>query len=130
MTPPTARLAQLRLRRIRLQKQVALARAHPAHLLEQMSMVDEKTGELFQFHLSNVEDGWFWQREELDRILETQKIIWLKARQLGLTWLCAAYQMADMLLRPGTRHLVFRQKEDDAAEIIGRRGRTFCPRAP
>ena len=125
MTAPAARLAQLRLRRIRLQREVALARAHPAHLLEQMSMVDEKTGELFQFHLSNPEDGWFWQREELDRILETQKIIWLKARQLGLTWLCAAYQMADMLLRPGTRHLVFRQKEDYAAEIIARQWQLF-----
>ena len=126
MGNPAVRLAELRLQRIHVQRQVAQAREHPAYLLEQMSMVDEKTGEIFRFHLTDPSNGWHWQRDELDRILADQKIIWLKARQLGLTWLCAAYQMGQALLKPGTRHLVFRQKEDDAAEIIARQWQLFC----
>lgn len=126
MDDSAARIAELRLQRIKIHRDVALARQHPAHLLEQMSMVDEKTGEIFRFHLNDKRNGWYWQREELDIILNEQKIIWLKARQLGLTWLCAAYQMAMCLLMPGTRHLVFRQKEDDAAEIIARQWQLFC----
>lgn len=90
-------------------------------LLDQMSMVDEKSGEKFQFHLNDPESGWYWQRTEAWDVMEAnQVVLFLKARQLGLTWLCAARQLGRALTLPGTRHLVFRQREEDAFEIVGR----------
>lgn len=90
-------------------------------LLDRMSMVDEKSGEVFRFHLNDPESGWYWQRTEVWDVLEEEQVVAiLKARQLGITWLCAARQLAKALTIPGTRHLVFRQREEDALEIIGR----------
>lgn len=90
-------------------------------LLDHMSMVDEKTGERFQFHLNDPESGWYFQRTKAWDVLdENQVTIIYKARQLGLTWLCAGRQLGKALTMPGTRHLVFRQREEDALEIVSR----------
>jgi hypothetical protein len=90
-------------------------------LLDRMSMVDEKTGDVFRFHLNNPKHAWYWQRVDVWDVLELERIILLyKARQLGITWLCAARQVARALTEPGTRHLVFRQREEDAIEIVDR----------
>lgn len=105
---------------LQLRQEQELARQHPAHLLDRVFMVDEKTGEEFRFYLNDPESGWHWQREVLDELQAHQKTIILKARQLGITWLCAGYQLWMALTRPGTRHLVFRQNEDDSVEIIRR----------
>lgn len=120
MTDEGTRLAAVRLQKIRLRKEQETARSHPAYLMNHMSMPDEKTGERFRFHLTDPSSGWYWQREVLDELISEQKSVILKARQLGITWLCAAYQLASALLKPDTLHLVYRQKEDDAAEIIDR----------
>jgi hypothetical protein len=103
-----------------IREEQELARQHPAYLLDRVRMVDEKTGEEFRFFLTDPESGWFWQRGTLDELIDHQKVIILKARQLGITWLCAAYQLWEALTRPGTRHLIFRQREDDSIEIIRR----------
>lgn len=118
---PARRLAEIRLQKIRKQREQNLARNDVSYLLDHVGrMVDEKTGEVFQFHLNDPESGWNWQREVLDTLRSEQKTIILKARQLGITWLCAGLQLAEALTRPGTLHLIYRQKEDDAAEIIER----------
>lgn len=90
-------------------------------LLDRMSMVDEKTGEVFRFHLNDPSSGWHWQRTEAWDVMEANQVVeFLKARQLGLTWLCAGRQLGKALTMPGTRHLVFRQREEDALEIVSR----------
>lgn len=95
-------------------------------LLDHMSMVDEKTGEKFQFHLNDPESGWFWQRTEAWDVMQAARIVlFYKARQLGLTWLCAGRQLGKALTMPGTRHLVFRQREEDAIKIVDRQWDLF-----
>lgn len=90
-------------------------------LLDRMSMVDEKTGDVFRFHLNDPTSGWYFQREKVWDVLEQYRIAMaLKARQEGITWLCAGRQLGKALTLPGTRHLVFRQREEDAFEIVGR----------
>src|SRR5688500_2240040 len=82
-----------------------IARRHPAYLLDRIAgMVDQKTGERFQFDLLTPEeraevgwpdegkDGrWLWQREELDGFIANRKTIVLKARQIGITWLAGGF---------------------------------------
>jgi hypothetical protein len=97
-----------------------LARQHPAFLLDRVRMVDEKTGEEFRFHLLDPDSGWYWQRGTLDELVEHRKTIILKARQLGITWLCAAYQLWEALTKPGTRHMIYRQNEDEAIDVVQR----------
>lgn len=97
------------------------ARADLSLLLDQMSMVDEKTGEVFRFYLNEPASPWYWQRTLVwDAMLENRVRMFYKARQLGITWLCAGRQLARALTVPGTRYLVFRQREEDAIKIVDR----------
>jgi hypothetical protein len=83
-------------------------------------MVDEKTGESFEFHLLDPSHPWHWQRGVLDTLLETKRIIILKARQIGITWLACGLALWIALVRPGTRILVYRQKEEEAIKLVQR----------
>lgn len=107
--------------------------AEPWRFLALVEMPDERTGEVFRFHMSRHEGpgwqdhnpvagtGWNWQRDYLDYILEHKRTSTLKARQLGVTWVWAAFQLwKGVASQPGSVHLVYRQKEDDAKKIIGR----------
>lgn len=96
------------------------AQEHPAYLLDHVRMIDEKTGEVFEFHLLDPDSGWYWQREVLDSWLINKKSIILKARQLGATWLAAGYGLWITLAKPGTLVLVYRQTEDDAVQVVRR----------
>lgn len=115
----TAEAAHQELARRELERRKA--RKDYAWFLDQCrGVVDEKTGERFKFHLTDESHPWHWQRGVLDTLASEQKTIILKARQIGITWVCAGYQLADALCRPGTRHIIYRQKEDDAAKIVNR----------
>jgi hypothetical protein len=85
-----------------------------------MSAPDERTAETFTFPLDDKESGWFWQRGVLDWWLGEQRTIALKARQLGITWLGCAFVLWTALYKPGSLCLVYRQKEEEAHENIGR----------
>lgn len=90
-------------------------------------MVDEKTGEVFQLHLNDPAHPWFWQRELVWNTMERSQVrMFLKARQLGVTWTAAGRQLARALTQPGTRYLVFRQREQDAVEIVKRQWQMLC----
>ncbi|MEK7874032.1 MAG: CoA transferase, partial [Chloroflexota bacterium] len=43
----------------------------------------------------------------------------LKARQLGMTWLCLAYGLWQMMFKPIAKPLVFSRTEDDAMYLLG-----------
>src|SRR5262245_28630434 len=85
-----------------LEAEVEAARHHPAELLRHTMAVDAKTGEEFYFHF---DEGWEWQREELDTYLSNQIILRLKARQLGVSWLGIGYCEWKCLTQPGTTAL-------------------------
>jgi hypothetical protein len=55
-----------------------------------------------------------------EEITKHQKLILLKARQLGFTWLCIAYALWLMLFRPGSVILMFSRTGLDAEELIRR----------
>jgi len=63
---------------------------------------------------------WPAQASTLQKIVEHQLFIVLKARQLGLTWLLVCYGLWMMLFRPGTGLLLFSRRDDEAAELLGR----------
>jgi hypothetical protein len=107
------------------------------YLISLMSALDQRTGERFTFeHIRDpLEPGevwlegnklrvrdknWRWQRWIVDSLLEHQRTIHLKGRQIGDTWIHVAVDVAEAILMPGTVSLFFRQKEDEAVDNIRR----------
>lgn len=88
--------------------------------MEWCECVDAKSGETFEFHLTNPEHPWFWQRRVLDGWLDHDKHVILKARQLGVTWLAAGLGLWTLLYRPGTRVLVVSINETEASKVVNR----------
>jgi hypothetical protein len=130
--------------------EVDICREHPAFLIDRMVGQDERTGEAFHFDVLTAEeraranysvidsygedesgwpsavgwrakDGkWFWQRELLDEWEASQRHIDLKARQLGATWLACGKTLHTALYLPGSLSLMYRQKQEEAFENVGR----------
>ncbi len=64
-------------------------------------------------------DLWDAQVQVLEIILKHQKMLALKARQLGLTWLVLAYALHEMIFRPISEVLIFSKREDEALYLLG-----------
>lgn len=64
--------------------------------------------------------GWFWQREILDDWGSFSRAIYLKARQLGVTWIACGITAFVLAYQPGSLSLMYRQKEEEAFENVGR----------
>ncbi len=107
------------------------AREHPAYLMQFMHCIDAKTGEEFDFDLLTVEeremldlDGapgkWFFHREILDSWLDQEVSLEYKSRQIGITWLAAAYGLWIALMRPGSRVLIISVNLEEAKKVIAR----------
>ena len=75
---------------------------------------DQEARKWIPFHL------WPKQAETLKVIVENDLVIILKARKLGLTWLCIAYALWDMLFRSGGRELLFSLGDKDAVDLVKR----------
>lgn len=63
---------------------------------------------------------WSAQMDVCDALLTGRHLIVLKARQLGLTWLCLGYALWLMLFRPAAVVLLFSKREDEAQELMTR----------
>lgn len=63
---------------------------------------------------------WAAQLRILPALLTAHRLIILKARQLGLTWLCAAYALWVCMTKPMQLVVVISAKEDWAIEFIDR----------
>jgi len=61
---------------------------------------------------------WPEQREVLDIIDNNRLVVILKARQLGLTWLCLCYILWRMLFHPIFTSLVFSRRETEAGQLL------------
>lgn len=106
--------------RIKQAREALRCREEPKYFLDQVSCIDAKTGEPFEFHCTDPESGWYWQGDLIDWLEENEKIIVLKARQLGVTWLFAGYGLWTALFKPGSRVLVFSVNELEASKVINR----------
>jgi hypothetical protein len=63
---------------------------------------------------------WGAQFDVLDQLVDGSHYVVLKARQLGLTWLCLGYALWLMLFRPAAVVLLFSQREDEAQALLDR----------
>lgn len=64
---------------------------------------------------------WKGQRKALVKIHRNDKIIILKARQIGLTWLLVAYALWTMIFIPNSIVLFWSKRDDEATELIENR---------
>lgn len=72
---------------------------------------------------------WPDQRDALRLLHSERLVVFLKARQLGITWLCLAYALWLMLTRPGRVVILISQGQKEADEMI-RRVRAMFGRLP
>lgn len=107
------------------------------YLIGLMSAVDQRDGTRFTFdHIRDplvegevVLDGnrltcasksWRWQRYVVDALLGRRRVMFLKGRQIGVTWIALAVDLAECLTIPGSTSLLFRQREDEAIDNMRR----------
>lgn len=94
---------------------------NPAVLINEIEVTDSRTFEKFRFSgMLDPTDGWAWQRDVLDWWQENDRTLILKARQLGITWVAAAYALWQLLYRPGARVLVYSIGEKEAQTVARR----------
>lgn len=53
-------------------------------------------------------------------LMSTRLVVILKARQLGISWLCCAYALWHCLFQPGKTALLYSQGQDEANELLRR----------
>ncbi|MGB8647346.1 MAG: hypothetical protein WCF84_19080 [Anaerolineae bacterium] len=86
----------------------------PLYFLHQyVQIYDATQREWIPFHL------WPAQVNVLRTILNNLLTIILKARQLGLTWLCLGFALWLMLFRPIATVLLFSKRDDEATYLLG-----------
>ena len=107
------------------------------YLISLMTAVDQGSGTSFAFpHVAApLEPGevtvdgntvrsrdhtWRWQRYIVDTLLRERRVMFLKGRQIGVTWVVLAVDVAEALTRPNTVSLIYRQREDDAIDNVQR----------
>lgn len=61
---------------------------------------------------------WPAQAKTLKTIQRERFVVILKARQLGMTWLCLAYALWQMLFNPSAAVLLFSRRDDEAMELL------------
>lgn len=120
-----------------------LARRDPLYLVSFMRAVDESVTEetadnqaSFSFeHVREplvegevpvtgftlgAQSEWRWQRYAGELIRDESRLLVLKGRQIGVTWLYLAVDCAEAILFPGTTSLIYRQREDEAIDNVRR----------
>jgi len=85
---------------------------------------DATVGEWIPFNL------WPEQITALRTISENRLLVILKARQLGMTWLCLAFNQWLMMFRPITESLIFSRRETDAIYLLDDRAKGLFEHQP
>lgn len=94
--------------------ELARCAAWPCYFIDRYCHVyDNKAREWIDFTL------WPKQREAVAIIHGCQRVVILKARQLGATWFNLGYILWSMLYQPIAKPLVFSRTEDDAMYLLG-----------
>jgi hypothetical protein len=63
---------------------------------------------------------WPAQRDVAQQFQDHRRVVVLKARQLGLTWLALAFGLWHVLLHPVATVLLFSRRDDEASDILER----------
>lgn len=98
----------------------------PSYFIDTHIVIDEPQGDTvaaLPFHL------WPEQVNVLTQLGVEKLVIILKARQLGISWLCCAYALWLCLMKPGRVVLMFSEREDKSQELV-RRLRVMYQRLP
>lgn len=108
--------------------ELARCAADPAYFIDAYGVIDDAQGHgegagTMPFRL------WPAQRELLADLHGSPKVLILKARQLGISWLCCGYVLWSCLFRPGQLALLFSKGQDEANELL-RRVRVLYDRLP
>lgn len=100
-------------------------KADVAHFIDRYVQILNATDETWRpFAL------WPAQREVLHQLQENRQVIVLKARQLGLTWLCLAFALWRMVFYPIATVGIFSRREEDAQELLDVRMKGMYARLP
>ncbi len=88
----------------------------PLFFIENFLYIEDKDvdGSVIPFDL------WPDQRMVVDEIKDNNRVIILKARQLGLSWLALAFAFHTIYYNPGKTVSTISKKEEDAAELVRR----------
>jgi len=73
---------------------------------------------------------WPEQKQVLETVDREQKVIILKARQLGITWLLLAYALWTMIFRPIATILIFSKRDPEAVYLLDTRLKGMWTRLP
>lgn len=94
-------------------QEILICAADPQYFLsEYVYIYDALSGEWIPFAL------WPEQIDALDTIHEHQLTIILKARQLGLTWLCLGYILWLSLFRPIATIMLYSRRDDESMYLL------------
>lgn len=86
----------------------------PAHFINtHCKIYDNVTTRWLPFTL------WPEQTRSLEVIDRERLVVVLKARQLGMSWLCLGYILWSMIFKPIAKPLVFSRTEEDAMYLLG-----------
>jgi hypothetical protein len=93
------------------------------HFLKYCRVIDPPTqgnpGGIVPFQL------WPHTLKAVKALLEAKMIIWLKSRQIGASWLVAAYALWYALFHQGTNILMFSKGEVEAQELLSKCKKVF-----
>ncbi len=91
---------------------IACKRSHSYFINNYVKIFDPKSREWIPFDL------WPLQETTLETIESNHLVIILKARQIGMTWLCLAYALSLMLFHPEATILIFSKRDDEAVSLL------------
>jgi hypothetical protein len=104
-------VARLRARQERDRQQCAVS---PATFIARHCTIEDPAGNVLRFIL------WAFQLATLDAIHDDGRVIVLKARRLGLSWLVLAYALWLAIFQQGARVFILCKNEGDAAKLLDR----------
>jgi hypothetical protein len=97
------------------QQEYLKCQANPVYFIyHYCKILDAVAGEWIPFHL------WLEQRDTVNALQENRLVVILKARQLGLTWLCLAYALWRMIFHPIAVILLFSKRDTEAMHLLER----------
>ncbi len=100
-------------------------KASPAHFLRAHGQVYDATARDWRPF-----DLWPAQADALARFEQHPLTVVLKARQLGLSWLCCGWALYLMLFQPAATVLFFSQRDTEATHLLNFRVRGMFDRIP
>jgi hypothetical protein len=118
--PPTAPLTENE-----LAIETAMCRHEPFYFVDRYCrLYNAQELDWVPFHL------WPAQAETIDTVRDHRRVVILKARQLGFTWLLCGYALWLMLFRPAATVLIFSRRDDEAVDILDFRLKGMHERLP